>query len=286
MPRRAFREQARLGRKIIVHTLVIIEVVAAQVREDRRVDAHTVDASLRQCVRRDLDGRIAGALFNKPREAFLHFDHGRGRHALAALQFAEPVTQGAQISASLAEDVRGLRDHPRDGRLAVGARHADHLELLRRVSVKAIGYLAEPRSEVVHGDRRHANVARRRARRGVPRDGRDAGLERFGQEVEAVRRQALNGQEQVALVEPAAVAADAAHGYRRRVGKTFQQVGERRPGMHVFGRHAHWRSVRVGAMACMTLPGSRTGSASGGTASRRSDSDITSANTGAATSLP
>ena len=91
-------------------------MVAAQVREDRRVDAHTVDASLRQCVRRDLDGRIAGALFNKPREAFLHFDHGRGRHALAALQFAKPVTQGAQIGASLEHALDGLDD---DGMLAI-----------------------------------------------------------------------------------------------------------------------------------------------------------------------
>ena len=55
--------------------------------------------------------------------------------------------------------------------------------------------------------------------------------------------------------------------------------------IHVFSRHAHLLSAGV-AIACMTFPTSRAGIASGGTASRRSDSVMTSAKTGAATSLP
>ena len=66
----------------------------------------------------------------------------------------------------------------------------------------------------------------------------------------------------------------------RRIREALQQFAELDGCRQPFGRHAH----RL--IACMMLPGSRAGSASGGTASSRRDSVMTSANTGAATSLP
>ena len=285
MPGTAVGKQPRFCRKVVGHALVVVEMVAAQVREDRGIDTYAVDAPLSQRMRRDFDGRVAGALFDKLGEAFVHFDDGRRRHTLAALQFAQPMTQRAEVRALLAKDLRGLSNHPGDSRLAVGARHADHFELFRWTTVEAVRNLTEPGRKPVHGDERNANVGWRRSGRGVPCHSSDSRLERLSEKIEAVRRQPLHREEQVTVVESPAVAADATHGHRRRIGKTLQQVGERRLGMHVFGRHAHWRSVRV-AIACMTLSGSRTGSASGGTASSRSDSDMTSEKTGAATSLP
>ena len=100
-----------------------------------------------------------------------------------------------------------------------------------------------------------------------------------------MRPHALYGEEQVTVLQQATVAGDSAKRRRWRLREALQQVSKCRRWGHVFGRHAHFFSDGV-AIACMTLPGSRAGRASGGMASSRSDSDMTSANTGAATSLP
>ena len=51
MPRCALEEQARLAGKVVGHVGVIVEMVARQVGEQRRIETNTVNASLRQGVR-------------------------------------------------------------------------------------------------------------------------------------------------------------------------------------------------------------------------------------------
>ena len=55
------REQYSLGREILVHGLVIIEVVARQVREHGNIKGHPEHSFLRQGMRRDFHDRIRRA---------------------------------------------------------------------------------------------------------------------------------------------------------------------------------------------------------------------------------
>ncbi len=52
-------------------------------------------------------------------------DIGR-RHAFAAAQFIDTVTERARITAGLPEPLQALRQQPCDGRLAVRTRHTNY----------------------------------------------------------------------------------------------------------------------------------------------------------------
>ncbi len=260
-------------------------MIARQVREDSRVEPHAINTSLRQGVRRHFDGRVFGILVDELGKLAVKVDNRRRGHGDAALDFAEAVAERSNVATALAEKFAGLRQHPRHGRLAVGPGHANHVEAFRRVTVKAIRNLADPLREIVNGDQRQAGVLWLGPGRRVPRDRTDARLPRLLDKIETVRCQTLNREKQVAVTEPPAVAGDAEYGDVRRVSDSPEHFREHRRRRHVFDRHTHRRSA-LAATACITLPGSRAGNASGATARSRSDSDMTLANTGAATSLP
>ena len=285
VPRRALEEQPRLAVEVLGHVRVIVEMIARQVREDSRIEPHPVNTSLRQGVRRHFDGRIDGILVDELGKLPVQVNNRRRRHADGAFDIADAVAERANVPTGLAEKLAGLRKHPRHGRLAVGPGHANNVEAFRRAAVEAIRDLPDPLREIVNGDHRQAGVFGLGPGRGVPRDRTGARLTRLLEEIETVRRQTLNREKQVAVPELPTVACDAEYGNVRRFSDSPKHIREHRCRRHVFDRRAHRLSARA-ATDCITLPGSRAGSASGATARSRSDSDMTLANTGAATSLP
>ena len=47
----AFEKETRLGLEVLAHVGVIVQVITSQIGEHRRVEAHAIDAALRQSMR-------------------------------------------------------------------------------------------------------------------------------------------------------------------------------------------------------------------------------------------
>ena len=202
------------------------------------------------------------------------------RHAFAAAQFVDAVAERTGVSAGLTQPLQALCKQPCDGGFAVRARDAQYFDRVRWMAVEAIRNFPETAAQRVDRDERRADVGNRPGRRGVVRNSRSARLDRLSCIVEPMAALATIRKKQVTFDDIARVARDAADRHVRRLGNALQQGCNRHRRIELMCRHAH----RL--IAWMMLPGSRAGSASGGTASKRSDSVMTSAKTGAATSLP
>ena len=160
-----------------------------------------------------------------------------------------------------------------------------HASCCRRMSIKTIRDLAE----LLRRDRPQpssgmpiswpaAAVDRRRNGDGA----RTRGY-RVGKVVESVAADALTRQEQEALRQLPAVARNARD---RNCGASTKPCSRSARVGVVIGVRLACSSTHCRSPCLQHVPGSLAGIASGATASRRSDSDMTSAKTGAATSLP
>ena len=149
----------------------------------------------------------------------MQFDGGRRSHAVGTLYFPDTVSECAEVGTPLAENTCGLRNHPRNRGLAVRPGDANDAELFRRAAVEPVRDLAELAGQVIHCNERHASVVRCGAGRCIPRDGRNASLECRVHEVEPVMRHAGHGKEQVTPPQLPAVARNARHGNRGRIGE-------------------------------------------------------------------
>src|SRR5690606_25363341 len=78
-------EQPRLHLAVRAHVAVIVDVIAAQVGEERRIKLHAVDAVLLERVRGDLDRRRLRAAIREPGELAVQLD-ARGRRERALLE--------------------------------------------------------------------------------------------------------------------------------------------------------------------------------------------------------
>ena len=119
-------EQTRLSLEVVEHVSVIVEVVTRQVGKQHCLETNTIDASLRQCMRRNFNGGELRTLIDEPGQAFVQFNRRRRRHRPRAMNLIDAVTQCAEIRAPLAEQSSALRNKPGNGCLAVRACHADN----------------------------------------------------------------------------------------------------------------------------------------------------------------
>ncbi|MNE15917.1 hypothetical protein D3C80_1088420 [compost metagenome] len=132
-------EQLGLGGLIGFHAAVIVEVVAGQVGHHRDVEFQCGNPALLQGMGRHFHGHGLGAAFLEVVEGRLHGNRvGRGQ--AAALQLAvETGPQGANQTAALAKQVERLGYQLGNTCLAVGAGHADQIQLAARFTVEAPG---------------------------------------------------------------------------------------------------------------------------------------------------
>ncbi len=256
-------------------------MVPAQVCEHDCIEIHAGNPPLRQRMGGNLNGRVLGAGVAKCSKPSLQGQRvGRG-HAVTCAHGLETRAERADVAARFADARKALAQQPRDRRLAVGTGYADNAYRFGRRMEIAIGDAAEMIGETGDGNERDTGSARPLTRRRrIIGDGRCSGRDHLIEVIEAVASLSAAGKEQFARLDLATITRDTGNYRRRCLGDTLQQICKRHRIWQLFGRHIH----RL--MACIIVFGSRAGSASGGIASNRSDSAITVAKTGAATSLP
>ncbi len=164
-PQREVRpgEQARLGRAVVLHGAVVVEVITGEVGEHRGVEAHAVDARLVEGVGGHFHAHALGAQLAQPRQLALQRDRigsgvQRGRHLRRA-----PVAERADVGGGAAAVRQRLRQQPRAGGLAVGAGDAGDGERLRRRTEEALGDRAHLLAQRRHRAEVHARGHRRRS---------------------------------------------------------------------------------------------------------------------------
>jgi hypothetical protein len=107
---RTFRqqlEQSSLGREVVVHVAVEIEVIAGEIREDSGRELQVVRALQRQRVRRHLHHAGAAALRDHVPHHRLELGRLRRRSLCFELPAADPVSDGSNPPAG---DSSGLED--------------------------------------------------------------------------------------------------------------------------------------------------------------------------------
>ena len=192
--------------RIGFHGVVVVEMVAREVREDPDAKVRARKPPLLEADRARLNGEGLRAITREPCvKAFERHGIGRRqvrRRDLPAVEEdphrADYGSRGAQLRKELAEPERARR-------LPVRAGDGNARHLLRGVAVKERGDLAEARGKVRDRERRHRIVfAPRRSVRLVNHAGGAAGC-RHADEGAAVRLRAGNGAEDVARAHFAAV---------------------------------------------------------------------------------
>ena len=139
------REELRLGTAVRGHRLVIVEMIAREVREQRDVELRAVDAALVEPVRRHFHRNGLGACGVKLREELVEQgDIGRGVRRRRE-RADQPVSERSEDCRAPPAHVERLRDPLRARRLAVGARDAGHPQFARRAAVDEVRDVAEPR---------------------------------------------------------------------------------------------------------------------------------------------
>ena len=177
-------EQGGLGREVVVHVGVEVEVVAAEVGEHGDVEDHPVDPAHHQRVARHLHRAGLHAALAHHREQRVQVGRlrsgERGLHVGAGDAGADGADRGRGDAHLLQA---GLRE-PGRRRLPLGAGHADHPERRGRVAVDAGREAAEDRARVVDHQERDP---RRLAGAGLVGEDRDrAGVQCRAGVVDAV----------------------------------------------------------------------------------------------------
>jgi hypothetical protein len=196
-----------LGLSVRLHRRVIVQVIAAQIRERRRVEPHPVHAALIERVRGDLHRDRTGALGAKLREHAVHADRiGRGMGRRFERIEAAPA-DGADVGRSVTEARQALRREISAGGLAVGAGNAHDAHMRRGPLVEAVGDTAHEPAQT-RDRRREQRLGKTRSldpRTRLPQNRACAARRGLGGEFEAVGPPALERQEQAAGTYRAAV---------------------------------------------------------------------------------
>ncbi len=130
-------EQAQLGRPVRLVRAVELQVLVAQVREDRRVVGDAADPFGGETVGRRLeDGRPVPAGGHRP-EQRLESERARGRHVIRCPLAArsDPGLDGPDQTGRDTGRLEGRRRQERRRRLAVGPGHPDDGQLVARVAI-------------------------------------------------------------------------------------------------------------------------------------------------------
>ena len=240
-------DEASLGGEIGIERLVIIEMIARQIGEDRRAKLQAVDTTLIEAMRGNLHRDQLG-------ECRLQVDRPR-RRQVARLTFDRCACwiERAQRPdrphrPQRAQHMPGENDR---GRLAVRPRHSDHLQPCRRPAVPRLGGDGGGPPAVAHDDLRNrdglADFDQRRRR---------AACRRIGDEVVAVEHRPADGAEQHATLEPPRVrgeTGDRGAGTDARVRRIDQDAGARERVYDLLQRSAHGRDSGRGSANTVTV---------------------------------
>ena len=217
-------EELALGLEVCLHRAVVVEVVLREVREGDGREARALDATLRDGVRGDLHHGGLAAVVAHLREEGLQFERTRRgvvRGDLLRLDGcpAEEAEKGRRRQGRRC-DVGDRRDEAggdaavvenlpeeRGGRrLAVGPRHAEHVDRGRGVAVGSAGEGGDLPARVLDGAPGDA-VGHAFGRTGKFGDDlRRAGFDGGGDEARSVVRGAAHGDEGVAWLDATRVA--------------------------------------------------------------------------------
>ena len=152
-------EQRRLGLEVVLDVGVEVEVVAAQVGEDRDVEDDAVDATLHERVAGDLHGAGGDATLLHHREQRVQVRRlGRGQRRLDLLG-VHPRADGADHCRPHPRALEGALGETRGGRLALGAGHAEHPQRPR-------GFAVHVRREAAEQGPRSVDLEHRQSARG------------------------------------------------------------------------------------------------------------------------
>ena len=250
-------EEPSLRRAVAGHRAVVVQMVAAQVREHADREIHRVHAPLVEGMGTRLHRHEPMASLAQRAQPGVQRDRvGGGQFGRAETRWPPPP-QRAQIGF-----LGDQRDVVGDGGLAVGAGNADHVQFRTRHIVEAPRPRAEAPGHAVHDDVWNADVQRAFGDHGHGPRGH-----RVRREVVAVEGSAQVGEEDVARPHATRVARQPGNGQARR-GLLAEQLAQRHG---AFGAHA------AIADDCSAL---------GATPRMRRARAATCPNTGAATSPP
>ncbi len=198
-------EQLGLGLGVRLHGAVIIQMIAGQVGHHRDVERQRRDAALIQAVGRDFHGHGFGAGLFQVAQGRLHGDRIR-RGVQAAFQCAiEAGTQGADDAAMLAEQIQRLRDQLGHAGLAVGAGHANQVQVMARLTVKTPGDVRQLRRQAFDRNQRHVGDRQHGGAFHFIGHRCRAALQGIGDVRTAIEFAARHGEEQIAGAHVAAV---------------------------------------------------------------------------------
>ena len=147
-------QEQGFGVGVGLHIRVVVEVVAAEIAEERVVKIQVADATLVQCVRRYFQAQPFDAGVAVSRHQPQQVDRVGGGELAGAEAVRCAVADGADERAGLAVELPGLRQEMADRTFAVGASNANQTQLLLRPLVKALGDGDAPSLQ-----RRHADYA-------------------------------------------------------------------------------------------------------------------------------
>ncbi len=217
---------------------MVVDVIATEIGEDRRIEMHTVDTFLFQRVRRYFERRMARAFGCKSGEPAVQVDACRRSHVVGIGELFDTTAQRADVSAFFSHRLQALRDQVGNGSLAIGSGYAEHFDAFRRRVEKPVCYRADVHRKAGYGDHGYARGTRIGGSR-VPDDRSNSGFDCMVEVINSVRVSPLQGNEQVAFAKLPAVRCNASDRNRRRVGKPLEQTVQRDVRTENLGRHVH-----------------------------------------------
>ncbi len=250
-------EQRGLGREVVLHVGVEVQVVLGQVGEDGHVVAGTRHPAQGQRVAGHLHGRGGDSALGHRGQQRLQVS-GLGGGELAGQQVrADPGLHPADQAGHVAGHPQPGLDQVGGGGLAAGAGHADQPQPLGRVTVDPAGDLAEPGPGVVDHEHRHSGGGGPLPPVRVGKDGHRTRAHGGGGEFGPVHPAAGQRRVQIAGPHRPGVVGDAGHRsriIRRKRNVTSiggQSDAEQQPqtgkwaGVRVGGTHGHGHAERL-----------------------------------------
>ena len=132
-------EQARLGRPVVGHGPVIVQVITAQIGERGAVETYAGDAILIEGLRRHFHRHLTHAGGAQLRELPVQCDGiGRGEGGRRQRCDAAPA-DGTHVGRLESQAIQALRQQVSAGGLAVGSRDSGDAQLCRRPIEEAVG---------------------------------------------------------------------------------------------------------------------------------------------------
>ena len=142
-------EQLGLGRGVLVHVAVEVQMILAQVGVDGGGEAQRADPAKRDAVRGDLERDDLDTGFEHARQRALQVDGLGGREGRGLLEARAPDTDRSDVSDPAARALQDRLDHVYRARLAVRTGDADQGHGRCRSVEEARGYLRQCGSGVV-----------------------------------------------------------------------------------------------------------------------------------------